>query len=235
MKKILLMLGMALAIMIMPSSNALDWKQVSIAGPSGYMPAGVIGGAAEQLQVGDIYMQTFSLNTAGISWQPCYNQQYYQLGSCDYLYKCYIMMPQGCDQIACAKSYACDNSTVGGVTTHIAADGTIYTDSVPGMGITTLVNPVQLGVRYATSTADIGRTYAVAAFVMKSHMQYDFSLRHWTDTTTPVNTTMLYDSMVISGAPLPQQPNPLSGIAAQLQNIMSGIRAWFCEAFGWFC
>jgi hypothetical protein len=224
--KLGMMTAILTAMVLIGGAFALDWTDVNV--ESMIQPQATINPVTN-------YQNTFSIDTTGISWQSCNIKANYQLGVCDYLYKCYIILPQDCTTLECAKQLACDNSTVAGVTTRISSDGSIYTNSVPGTGMVALVNPVTLTVKYAPTTADIGKTYGVAALIMKSHMTYDWATQAWTDYTTPVDGTMQYDSITIEGAVQPDVVDITKGFTAAIANLVNAIKAWFCTSFGIWC
>ena len=175
---------LALFAMLLSSSvYALDYGQMSV------LPA---GGQFAIINPGITYEKTFSLDTTGITWSSCKDLTNYQTGSCDYLYKCYIILPQSCTVPACAKDYFCGE-------------------------ITQLVNPESISVNYQTSLSDVGKKYAVAAFVVKAHLSYSWENQTWTDMTTVVSSSQQADNLQI---PLPNppapNPNPVIGVFDQI-------------------
>ena len=87
-------------------------------------------------------------------------------------------------------------------------------------------------VTYTPTASEAGQTYAVAAFLMKSHMTYDFSTSIWTDSTAPISTSYQYDSITITGVPAPPSGNPLAGLTAALSNLVNAIKNWLCNTVG---
>src|SRR3990172_13444766 len=87
-----------LAIIMAAGALAQNWNGVVLAPPGGLAAVSYDGQ----------YSKTFVLDeVTGIPFQSCHIAANYQLGSCDYLYKCYIILPQSCTQTSCAKGYSC--------------------------------------------------------------------------------------------------------------------------------
>ncbi len=169
-----------------------------------------VSASAVELEVGSTYSNTFNLVTSGVQFNSCAVLENYQFGSCNYLYKCYLILPKDCSDISCAKDYLCSD-------------------------IATLANPEALTVLYTATQADIGKSYAVSTFIMNSQMTYDFGTKLWNDVTTPVDSTIQNDVITVRGAGQPPAADPLAGLVAVIQSIIAGIKSWICGAFGFWC
>lgn len=189
--------------LIAAGASALSWDQIS-----GFSPH--FTGTFAVLNPFESYTNIFTLDTSAVEYNSCNIPEYYQIGSCDFLFKCYVIMPETCDNVACAKDYDCDE-------------------------IVDLQNPETLSVSYTPSTTEIGQTYAISAFVMRSHLEYNFETKQWTDTTTPYEDTIVYDYITIEGAPSPTIPNPLEKLGDFINSLLAGLKSWICINFGLWC
>lgn len=181
---------------------AIDWEGVTV-------PLTRIGPMA-LLNPNEQYSETFQLNTAGIEFKSCHNLEYYQIGECNYLYKCYIILPEDCNDPGCAVDYYCTE-------------------------ITTLNNPELITVEYSTTLGDVGKDYAIAVFVLNSKMTYDWATQTWSDVTTLEETSKQSDLITIQGAPAPPVVDPLMKLGEFIQSIVDGIRDWLCVNLNLWC
>ena len=44
------------------------------------------------------YSNSFTVSTAGITFNSCRDPYYYQIGSCNYLHRCFIITPETCSE-----------------------------------------------------------------------------------------------------------------------------------------
>lgn len=223
MRNLAVVLIVALALVAIPGVRALDWTQMLVV-PGGF-------GIPLSVMPGEAYSKTFTFDeVTGIPFQSCHNSAAYQAGTCDFLYKCYIILPQSCSQVSCAKQHACVEILV-----------PLSSDTVQ--------------ISYTTSQSEIGQTYGVAAFLSKDHLVYDFSknlgcsylaadgttVLNWCNNgklgsySTALNSTFQYDSIQIVGAPAPVSPGGWTGVGAWLNSILEGIRSAFCTYLHIFC
>lgn len=193
------LLAMAVSV---SGASALDWTQV-VDLQQGQGTFAVVSPT-------NSYENTFEIDTGTVTYQSCHDPDYYQIGSCDFVFKCYIIMPESCTDPSCAIEYDCEE-------------------------ITEIQNPEHLTVNYFATTSDIGKTYAVTAFIMQSHLDYDFSTEVWSDTTTPYDETFMYDYITVEGAPTPTIPNPLNKLGDLINGLLANLRSWICSTIGIWC
>lgn len=155
------------------------------------------------------YTKTFTLNTLGISFDSCNDPQYYEAGSCDYVWKCYVIMEESCDSLECAEDYWCEE-------------------------VDQLTTVETVTVNYDADVSNIGKTFGVAAFVMHIHRDYDWYTQAWSEEPAVYESTLVSDTIEVQGAPQPPASNP-SILGQVISDIVSAIQQWFCAHLGWWC
>jgi len=195
----LFLIGLSVGTIFNTPAWALEWRDIRV-----FIPPGTLVIPTQQ------YSKTFSLDTTGVTFETCHNQSYYSLGSCDYLYKCYIILPEDCSEVSCAVNKGCTE-------------------------ILSLQNPETVSVSYTPSATEVNKKYGVAAFVLKSHMTYNWTTTTWSDYTTMVESTKQADIIEIQGAPTPPAVNPIEKLSLLISNIISSIKSWLCTNLGAWC
>lgn len=165
--------------------------------------------------VGTSYSKTFSIDTSTVTHDSCYITANYQSGECDYLSKAYIIITDDCTELSCARDYK-------------------YYD------ITTLNNPETITVTYITKAEDTGKELGVAAFIIKSHMTYDFTESkgcpsNWCDESSVIESTRQVDLIKVITPGAPTMPNVTTSIGAVIASIINGIKNFMCTSFNVWC
>lgn len=159
-------------------------------------------------QPGLVYSKTFQIPTTGIAHDSCRIVENTYDGSCTYISKCYIILPENCNDVSCAIKREC-----------IEINGS-------------LSNPELVTVIYETSSQDIGKKYGTAAFLAKSEMTYNWTTAKWTEKISLVGN-QLGDTIEIPGITLP--PPPSDPISQLFGAVIQGLKSILCSLFGVWC
>ena len=154
------------------------------------------------VDAGSAYTKTFTFNMQGIPRANCYDPVVYQAGNCNYLNKCYMVMPKGCTDLSCAAKKDC-------------VDITATAQATETLGVT--YTPTQLNSEYA-----------VVAFIAESDMVYVASSKTWSENTFIVESTKQSDVITVPGAGVPPAAKGIVELFTQfLLDIINFIKGLF--------
>jgi hypothetical protein len=150
-----------------------------------------------------VYSKSFNMPTTGITFDTCTNSQYYNTGACTWFYKCYVVLPKGCQDPSCSTDKWCSEP------------------------LTALANPEPVTVTFTAGTA--GTEYGVVTFIATAHMVYNWDTSQWSTITGIIDSTRMTDTVKVNVPVPPLPPNTITWLVNLFQAIWNAI---FCKLNG---